>query len=250
MSRRIVLAEVRLPGYPPQHDCLWTTRLARTGPARGPARRRGASRACGIHRRHVFGPLLALERPPGRVGIRLVLARRRASGHRPDAVRRGERAGAALPPRDHRPGDRQPRVHVPGQVLDRTRQRRGFQRAHHRSPLATQGPTQRTPAGMRRHHPRTAGRRRSQPRRTGDRGPGPAVDAAAQCAAAHRSRVQHRNRRLVRPVGGRPHHGQRPAGTAARDRRRLPRRRRARAPAPPGAPELGARRGSGPGAGV
>ncbi|MEW2041677.1 Ldh family oxidoreductase, partial [Streptomyces sp. NPDC005534] len=44
-------------------------------------------------------------------------------------------------------------------------------------------------------------------------------------------------------------HGQRPAGTAARDRRRLPGRGRPRTSASSGAPELGTRRGRGDGAG-
>ena len=57
----------------------------------------------GFTARHVVRPLLAVERAAGPLGLRLVLAGRGAAGHRP-AVRRGERAGPALPPGDHRAG--------------------------------------------------------------------------------------------------------------------------------------------------
>ena len=69
--------------------------------------------------------------PPGRVRLRLVVARCGA-GDDVAAVRRRQRAGPALPPGDHRPGRGDAGRDVPGAVLGRARHRRGVQRAHHR----------------------------------------------------------------------------------------------------------------------
>ena len=97
-----------------------------------------AGRGGRVRRRDVVGPLLAVERPAGPVGVRVVLAGRGAAGH-VAAVRRGERARPALPPGDHRPGHRHARRDVPGPVLGGAGHRRGQQRAHHRRRLAAQG---------------------------------------------------------------------------------------------------------------
>ena len=69
-------------------------------------------RAGGLRGRDVLRPLLALERAPGRVRLCLVVPGRRAGGHEP-AVRSRQRARAALPPRDHRPGGCFPVPDVP-----------------------------------------------------------------------------------------------------------------------------------------
>ena len=87
--------------------------------------------AAGLRRRDVVGPLLALERPAGPLGVRVVVARRRAAGD-VAAVRRRQRARPALPPGDHRPGDRHPRRDVPRPLLGGAGHGRGQQRAHHR----------------------------------------------------------------------------------------------------------------------
>ena len=80
--------------------------------ADGDARRRGRGLRAGV----VVGPLLAVERAPGRVRVRLVVARRRDAGDR-DAVRRRQRARPALPPGDRRPGRRDAGGDVPGPAV-------------------------------------------------------------------------------------------------------------------------------------
>ena len=55
-----------------------------------------------------------------------------ALAHDRAAVRRRQRAGTALPPGDHRPGGGDAVRDVPGAAVDRARDRRGVQRAHHR----------------------------------------------------------------------------------------------------------------------
>lgn len=187
-----------------------------------------------------------MERPAGPVRLRVVLARRRPPGHRP-AVRRGQRARPALPPGDHRAGDRHPRRDVPGPVLGRAGHRRGEQRAHHRRRLAAQGRARRPAAGVRRRHPGAARRRGGQPRRPGPGRPGPALDPPAAAAGPDRRGGQRRHRPLVRRVGGRPDHRQRAHRTPAADDRRLPGGRRTRPAAPAGARQLGARAGRGRG---
>ena len=110
-----------------------------------------------------FSPWSARQ---GHSGVRVVLAGRGAAG---DALPFGvvNAPGPALPPGDHRAGDRHARRDVPGPVLGRAGHRRGQQRAHHRRRLAAQGGAQRPAARVRRRHPGAAARRGGQPRRAG-----------------------------------------------------------------------------------
>ncbi|CAA9436284.1 MAG: Similar to F420-dependent glucose-6-phosphate dehydrogenase, Mext_1273 family, partial [uncultured Pseudonocardia sp.] len=212
-------------------------RLPRAGPPQHAARRRPARAGGRLRRGDVLGPLLAVERAPGPVGVRLVLAGSRAAVHRP-ALRRGQRARAALPPGDHRPGHRHARHHVPRPVLGGAGHRRGEQRAHHGRQVAAQGRAQRATARVRGRHPGAAAGRGGQPRRPGHRRPRPRLDPPGGAAAPGRRGRQRRHRAVVRGVGRRPDHRQPARRGAARDDRRLPRRGRARAAAPPGAPVL------------
>ena len=101
-----------------RHDDRRLARVPRTDSAERAACAAASSRGGGLRRRDVVGPLLAVERAAGRVRVRLVVARRRAGGD-DAAVRRGERARAAIPPGHHRPGDRHARGDVPRAVLGR-----------------------------------------------------------------------------------------------------------------------------------
>ena len=227
------------------HATHRSPRLPRADPAQPPARRRPPRGGRGLRRRDVLRPLLALERAPGRVRLRVVVAGRRARGHGALARLR-QRARAALPPRDHRPGRRDARRDVPGALLGRARHRRGVQRAHHGRAVAGQGDAQRAPARVRRRHARAVRGRGRRPRRARDRRPRAAVDAARRAAEADRRRRQRGDGGLGRRVGGRPGDDQ-PAARDARARRgRVPRRRRrGQAGLPPGPPVLGAGRAGG-----
>ena len=76
--------------------------------------------AGGFRRGDVVGPLRAVERAPGRVRVRLVVARR-GDGDDRLAVRRRQRSGPALPPGDHRPGHGDARRDVPRSPVGRAR---------------------------------------------------------------------------------------------------------------------------------
>ena len=134
------------------------------------------------------------------------------------AVRRGQRARPALPPGDHRAGDRHPRRDVPGPVLGGAGHRRASNEHITGDALAAQGGPQRPAARVRRRHPGAAGRRGGQPRRPGHRGPGQAVDPAGGAAAAdRRRRSASRPPRWCAAVGGRADHRERArASTCAR----------------------------------
>ena len=230
---------VRGTGQGAAHDGHRRPRLPRAGPPLEAPRGGAARRAGRLHGRHVLRPLLAVERAAGPVGLRLVVARCGAAGDRP-AVRRGQRARAALPPGDHRPGDGD---------ADRRCTRAGSGRrsapARRRNEhitgagLAAQGGPQRPARRVRRRHPPAARRRGGQPRRARHRRPRPGVDAAGGAAAAHRRRGQPGDRRLGRVVGRRPRHRAAAARRPAEDDRRLPQRRRPRAARAAGAPVLG-----------
>ena len=223
-----------------RHAGIRVALLPRTGPSQRAARRRPAGRGGRVRRRDVVGPLLAVERTPGALGVRLVVAGCGAAGH-VAALRRRERPRAALPPGDHRPGHRHAHRDVPGPVLGGPGQRRGQQRAHHRRRLAAQGRAQRPPARVRRHHPRPAARRGGQPRRAGPRRPRDGLQQAGRPATAHRRRGQRSHGRVVRGVGRRADHRERAGRDAAPDDRRLPRRGRSRRPGAAGAPRAGRR---------
>ena len=177
---------------------------------------------------------------PGRVRVRLVLPRRRARDDRA-AVRRRQRPGAALPPRDRGPGDRDPGEHVPRAVLGGARLGRGEQRAGHRRRVAAQGGPRRAAARVRRRHPPAARRRGGQPRRPRHGEPRPAVDPARHRPAAHRPGRHRRDGRTARRLGRRPRHREPAARHPPPGPRRLPRRRRPGRGPPPGPPQLGAR---------
>jgi hypothetical protein len=194
----------------------------------------------------VLRPLRALEPGPGTLRLRLVLAGRGHAGHRP-AVRLRQRARAALPPGDRRPGRGHPGRAVPRALLGRAGQRGGAQRAHHRDRLARQAGPQRPPAGVRRGHPGAVRRRDRQPPWPGHRRPGQAVVAAGGAASADRRRGQPGDRRLGGRLGRRPDHRQPARRAAAPGGRRLPGRRRGQADVPPGPPGLCAGRGHGAG---
>ncbi|CAA9309443.1 MAG: Similar to F420-dependent glucose-6-phosphate dehydrogenase, Mext_1273 family, partial [uncultured Frankineae bacterium] len=213
-------------------------RLPRAGPPLEADRGRAARRAGRLHGRHVLGPPLAVERAAGPVGVRLVVARRGAAGHEP-AVRRRQRAGAALPPGDHRAGDGHADGDVPRPLLDRARHRRGLERARDRPGVAAQGGPQRPARRVRGRHPPPARRRGGQPRRARHRRPCARLDAARGAAAAHRRRRQPGHRLLGRLVGGRPGHGAAAARRPPQDRGRLPQRRRAGTARAAGPPVLG-----------
>src|SRR5688500_19879584 len=80
------------------------SQFPRTGPSRRAAEG-GATRGGGrLHRGDELRPLLAVERAPGAVRIRLVVPRRRA-GDDVAPVRRGERPRPAVPPGDRGAGE-------------------------------------------------------------------------------------------------------------------------------------------------
>ena len=218
--------------------------LARADPAQPPAGLRPPRRAGRLRGRHVLRSLLALERAPGRVGLRLVLPRRRAGRHAP-ALRHRQRARAALPPGDHRAGRGHAGRDVPRAPVGGAGHRRGLQRAHHRRPVAAQGGAQRAAAGVRRGDARALRRGGGHPPRARRRGSRAAVDAARQAAGAARRGGVRGDRALGRLVGRRARHGQRAARPPARDARRLPRGRRLRPARAAGAPLVGADRGGG-----
>ena len=130
-----------------------------------------------------FSPV---ERATGRVGLRLVLPRRRAGDDQP-AIRRRQRARAALSPGDHRPGHRHARADVSRSVLGGARIGRGLQRAGDRRSLAAQGDARPAPHRMRRRHPAAAARRGGQPRGARARQPRAVVDAARHRPRPRRS---------------------------------------------------------------
>ena len=101
----------------------------------------------------VLRPFRAVEHRPGPQRLRVVVAGRGHAGDQP-GLRLRQRAGAALPPGDRRPGRRHARRDVPRTLLGGPRQRRGPQRAHHRNAVAAQAGSQRAPAGVRRGHAR------------------------------------------------------------------------------------------------
>ena len=78
--------------------------LARADPAEPPARHAPEAEAAGLRRGDVLGPLLALERAPGRVRLRLVVPRRRDAGDARCPFGVVNAPGPALPPGDRRPG--------------------------------------------------------------------------------------------------------------------------------------------------
>ena len=189
----------------------------------------------------VVRPLLALERAPGRVRLRLVVARRRDAGDL-DALRRRQRARPALPPGDRRPGRGDAGRDVP--------------RAGSRSRSApASSPTSTSPAS------------RGRTRRSATRGCASASTSCARCSRARWSTttascastgrgcgrcpaepppllgtaVSVETAGWVGRVGGRADHDQ-PAARAPRaDARRVPRgRRRGQAGGGPGAPVVGA----------
>jgi hypothetical protein len=106
-------------------------RVSRAGPAQPAVGGRAQGRGGGLPGGHVLRPLLAVERAPGRVGLRLVVARSGA-GLDVAALPSGECARAALSPGGHRAGDRDPRRDVPRQALGLPRLGRSVERAHHR----------------------------------------------------------------------------------------------------------------------
>ena len=160
--------------------------------------------------------------------------------------------GAAVSPRDHRTGRRDPGRDVSRAVLDGPGERAGAQRAHHRRPLDSEGGAAGTSQRGRRHHPGPLRRRggRPQPRaeRPHSRPPGEALQPSRGAAPDHRRRGLGRDRRVGGFVGRRAHHRREAAGRAAAGRRGLPpRRRRGQANAPPGPDLLCRRRGRGAG---
>ena len=199
-----------------------------------------------VHRRHVLGPLLALERATGPQRLRLVVAGCGAGGD-VAAVRGGERAGPALPPGHHRPGHRHPRRHVPRPLLGRAGHGRGLERAHHRRRVAAQGGAQRPAGRVRGGHPRPPPGRGGQPRRPGDGRPGPGVDPARRAGAAARRRRLAGDGQVGRRLGRWADHRRPAARGAPAGGRRLPRWRRRRAGGAPGPPVVGAGRGHGVG---
>ena len=88
-----------------RHDGHRRPRLPRAGPPVGTPRRRAARPGLRLHRRDVLRPLLAVERAPGSVRLRLVLARGGA-GRRPGCRSGWSTRRAALPPGDDRAGGR------------------------------------------------------------------------------------------------------------------------------------------------
>ena len=112
----------------PRSAC--TARTSRSRPAACCATRSEAE-AAGFDAGMSLGPLLAVERAPGRVGLRLVVPRRGAAGDGA-AVGRRQRPRPALPPGDRRPGGGDAVRAVPGPAVGRARHGRVLQRAHHR----------------------------------------------------------------------------------------------------------------------
>ena len=187
-----------------------------------------ARRGGRLHRGDVLRPLLPVERAAGPVGVRLVLAGRRA-GDDVAAVRRGQRAGPALPPGDRRPGDRHAGGDVPGPVLGRAGHRRGLQRAHHRR-AAGRARTSATPgcaSASRSSGPCSPARRSATTAWSRSTGPG-----SGPCPSDPPTLIgrggQRRDRRRGSPswADGLVTVDQ-PARHAAADDRRLPGRRRA-----------------------
>ena len=115
-------------GFHASHEQVLAERAA----SRRPRRRGRRFRA-----RHVLRPLFAVERAAGRVGLRVVVAGGGAAGH-VAAVRRGERARAALSPGRDRAGRGDALRAVPGPVLVGARHGGVLERAHHRRTLARQ----------------------------------------------------------------------------------------------------------------
>ena len=139
---------------------------------------RAQAEAAGFERALSSDHFSPVERAPGRVRLRLVVAGRRAAGDLA-AVRRRQRARAALPPGDHRAGDRHAGRDVP-------RAGSGSRSAAARRPTST------SPASRGRDKPMRNARLREcvdviralfageevDHRRPRHRRPGPAVDAA------------------------------------------------------------------------
>ncbi len=175
---------------------------------------------------------------PGRVRVRLVVARRRAGVHLA-AVRRRHRARAALSPRDHGAGDRDARRDVPRPVLGGARQRRGDERAHHRRRLAGEGRSGRPAARVRRRDPRPARRRGGHAHRHSSPSTGRA------CGPCHRIRPRLLAAAVSAGTAGRVAEwadglitvAQAPDALRSR-RRRVPLGGRSRSDRAPGAPEL------------
>ena len=208
---------------------------------------RPAGRTGRLHRRDVLGPLQPVERAAGRVRLRLVLPRR-CAGHDEPPVRRRQRARAALPPGDHRPGHRDARADVPGSVLGGARIGRGIQRAGHRRGLAAQGGARPAPRRMRRRHPAAARRRGGQPRRARHvnragcgRCPTPSPTSSARPSPPRPPRATPRGRTASITVN-------QPTGDAAEGPGLVSRGRRPRPGTPADPPQLGAdrRRGRSP----
>ena len=143
-----------------------------------------------------------------------------------DALRRRQRARAALPPGDRGAGGRHAGRDVPGPAVRRARHRRVLQRAHHRGAVAAQGGAQRAAARVRGRDPRAVRRRGGRPPRPRHRRPGEAVDPSGRAAAAAGDRGERRDGRLRRRVGGRADHHQPAPRDARAPARRVPRARR------------------------
>ena len=204
-------------------------------------------RAGGLHRGDVLGPLQPVERAAGPLGVRLVLARRRAAGHRAcrsawstrpasattrrSSPRRsarwarctragsGPRSAPARPPTSTSPATRWPRKELRNarllECVDVIRALLAGEEVSHDG-LVT---VDRARLWTRPETPPPADRRRGQ----------------------------RRDRRLGRRLGRRAGHHRPAARPAAADDRRLPRRPAATGPLVlPGAPELRRRRGGGP----
>ena len=153
--------------------------LARADPAEPPAALDPSRRGGRLRRRHVLGPLRAVERAPGRVGVRVVVPRRRA-GARPSLPfgvvnAPGQRyhpaiiAQAAATLSEMFPGAAVGRARAPARRPTSTSPASGW------PPKAR---AQRAAARVRGRHARAVRRRGGHPRRPRRRRPRAAVDAA------------------------------------------------------------------------
>ncbi len=144
-------------------------------PGAAPARR-PARRARRLHRGDVVGPPLSVERPARRIGLCLVVPRRRPGHHRA-AVRRRQRAGQRYHPAIMAQAIATlARCSPAGSGRRWARVRRPTSASPARSGRARRYAT--GDSRVRRRDPPAAGRRRGQPRRARHGQPRPALDAA------------------------------------------------------------------------